>query len=225
MAREDIARNSLTSAERVLEQAILLDSQSAEGFHLLGFVYSKKGRLKKAILAFERALNLDPTHTDAAIALSSLYNDVGRYSDGAKVFSKTKQRLAGSAPGHDPRINQSLAERHYEQGLLYNRFERFQEAQHEFAKALNLGPGDLKYAVQMAKCLARIGDKEGAVTLLRKSVQAHPNHIDPKIQLGILYHSTQRLKEAQREWEEALALDPQNKSAQMYLSMLEYEPQ
>ena len=40
-----------------------------------------------------------------------------------------------------------------------------------------------------------------------------------------LYHSIQRLKEAQKEWQEALALEPENKSIQMYLSMYDYEPQ
>ena len=48
---------------------------------------------KKAILAFERALNLDPFHTEAAIALSSLYNDVGKYREGAAVFFKAKKRV------------------------------------------------------------------------------------------------------------------------------------
>jgi len=225
MAREDIGRNSLTSAEKTLEQAVLMNNQVAEAFHLLGYVYSKKGKFKKAILAFERSLNLDPFHTESAIALSSLYNDVGKYKEGAAVFFKTKRRLDRSAPGYDPRINQSLAQRHFELGLLYIRFERFQEAHHEFAKALNLQPENIACAVQMAKCLAKGGDKERAVDFLRKVVETSPKNVDVRVQLGILYHSTQRLSDAQREWQEALSLDPENKSAQMYLSMFEYESQ
>ena len=88
----------------------------------------------------------------------SLYNDVGRYKDGATVFFKAKKRLDRTLPGCDPRINQSLAERHYELGLLYMRFERFQEAHHEFAKALNLEPDNVDNAVQMAKCFAKSGE-------------------------------------------------------------------
>src|SRR6188472_2950988 len=117
IAKEDLARSSLTSAERTLEQAILLNNQVPEAFHLLGYVYSKRGKFKKAILAFQKALSLDPFHTEAAIALSSLYNDVGRYKEGAAVYYRTKKRLDRVAPGHDPRINQSLAQKHYELGL------------------------------------------------------------------------------------------------------------
>lgn len=225
LAKEDIARNSLSSAERTLEQAILMNNQVPDAFHLLGYVYSKKGKFKKAILAFERALGLDPFHTEAAIALSSLYNDVGRYKDGATVFFKAKKRLDRTLPGCDPRINQSLAERHYELGLLYMRFERFQEAHHEFAKALNLEPDNVDNAVQMAKCLAKGGEKERAIQFLKKTLETNPKSVDAKIQLGILYHSQQRVKDAHREWQDALSLDPDNKSAQMYISMLEYEPQ
>lgn len=224
LAREDVARNSLTSAEKTLEQAILMNSQSADAFYLLGFVYSKKGKFKKAILAFQKALHLDPTHTEAAIALSSLYNDVGRYKEGADVYQTAKKRLDRTLPGHDPKINKHLAEKHNELGALYMRNERFQEAYHEFTKALNLEPDNSATAIQMAKCLAKAGDKEGAVQFLKRTLARFPRHIEAKVQLGILLHSQQQLREARREWQEALALDPNNKSARMYLSMLEYEP-
>lgn len=224
MAQEDLARSSLNSAEKILEQAVLVNNQVPEVFHLLGHVYTKKGKFKKATLAFERALNLDPFHTEAAIALSSLYNDMGKYKEGAQVFSKTKKRLEKLQPGFDPRINKQLSERHAELGAFYIRYERFREAYHEFAKALNLEPDNLQFHLQMGKCLFRTGDKEGALALLRKAVEKHPKSPELKIQLGICYHTQKRLAEAQREWMEAQALDPENKMAQMYLSMLETEP-
>jgi tetratricopeptide (TPR) repeat protein len=224
LAREDLARNSLSTAEKSLEQAILLNNQVPDAFYLLGHVYTKKGKFKKAILSFDRALKLDPFHTEAAIALSSLYNDVGKYKEGAQVFYKTKKRLDHTLPGHDPRINKSLAQRHYELGLLYMRFERFQEAHHEFMKAYSLEPDNVLNAVQMAKCLSKSGDKEAAVNLLKKSIQDSPRSVEAKIQLGVLYHSQRRLRDAFREWQEALMLDPDNKSAQMYLGMMDGEP-
>jgi tetratricopeptide (TPR) repeat protein len=224
MAKEDISRNSLSSAERTLEQAILLNNRVPEAFHLLGYVYAKKGRFKKAILAFQKALQLDPFHTEAAIALSSLYNDVGRYKEGAQVFYKTKKRLDPQPPGFDPRINKSLALKHFEMGLLYSRFERYREAYHEFSKVVQLEPENATAAVQMAKCLSKVGDKAGAMSLLRKTLQQYPQNIDARLQLGILHHSQKNLREAQKEWQEALSIDPENKTVQMYLSMIDFEP-
>jgi tetratricopeptide (TPR) repeat protein len=225
IAKEDLSRSHLTAAERSLEQVILLNNQIPEAFYLLGNVYSKKGKFKKSMLAFQRALTLDPFHTEAAIALSSLYNDVGKYGEGAAVFQKTKKRLEKLPPGFDPRINQGLAKKHYELGTNYLRYERFLEAYHEFAKALNLEPEHVAAAVQMAKCLSKTGDKDGAVTLLRRALESNPKHVEAKVQLGILYHSQRKLREAYREWQEALSIDPENKSAQMYISMFEYEPE
>lgn len=221
LAREDIARNRLSSAEKTLAQAILLNNQVSDAFYLMGYVYSKTGKLKKAILAFERSLSMDPFHTEAAIALSSLYNDMGKYKEGASVFFKARRRLDRVLPGHDPKINQLLATKHHELGLLYLRFERFREAHDEFERVQQLDPGNVQAAVKMAVCLGRTGDKPAAVDLLKKLLEHHPKCIDAKIQLGILHHSLRNLQDAYREWQGALAIDPDHKGAQMYLSMIE----
>ncbi|MFM8315053.1 MAG: tetratricopeptide repeat protein [Deltaproteobacteria bacterium] len=223
LAREDINRNQISTAEKNLEQAILLNNQSPEAFHLLGNVYSKRGKFKKAILAFKKALLLDPAHTEAAIALSSLQNDVGNYKEAAMVYQNARKRLENTQPGFDPRINQGLAKSHFNLGMAYMKYERFLEAHHEFSKAFNLEPENIVSAIQMARCLSKTGNKEGALSLLKKALETQPKHVEAKIQLGILYHSLRKLKEAYREWKEALLLDPENKSAQMYLSMFDYE--
>lgn len=221
LAREDLARNRLTSAEKTLAQAILLNNQVSDAFYLMGYVYSKKGKLKKAILAFERALSMDPFHTEAAIALSSLYNDMGKYKEGASVYFKARKRLDRVLPGHDPRINQDLAKKHHDLGLAYMRYERFREAYEEFEKSQQLEPGNVNYPVKMAVCLGKTGDRAAAADLLQKLLQHHPKCIEAKIQLGILYHSLKKIQDAYREWQGALTIDPDHKSAQMYLSMIE----
>jgi tetratricopeptide (TPR) repeat protein len=223
LAKEELSRNQLSMAEKSLEQAILINNQVPDAYNLLGYIYSKKGKFKKAILAFERALQLDPFHTESAIALSSLYNDVGKYKEGAQIYFKTKKRLENVLPGFDPKINKTLSDKHYELGLFYLRFERFQEAHHEFAKTCALNSSHIQGHVQMARCLQKMGNKQGAIELLLKLLVIAPNNIDAKINLGILYHSQQRLSEAKKYWLEALSSDPENKSAQMYLSMLEQE--
>jgi len=223
LAREDIQRNQISTAEKNLEQAILLNNQSPEAFHLLGNVYSKRGKFKKAILAFKKALVLDPAHTEAAIALSSLQNDVGNYKEAAVIYQNARKRLEHTQPGFDPRINQGLAKGHFGLGMSYMKYERFLEAHHEFSKAFNLDSKNITSAIQMARCLSKTGSKEAALNLLKKAIETQPKHVEAKIQLGILYHSLRKLKEAYREWKEALLLEPENKSAQMYLSMFEYE--
>ena len=223
LAREDISRNQISTAEKNLEQAILLNNQSPEAFHLLGNVYTKRGKFKKAILAFKKALILDPSHTEAAIALSSLQNDVGNYKEAAAVYQTARKRLEHTQPGFDPRINQGLAKTHFNLGMSYIKYERFLEAHHEFSKAFNLDPTNIQSAIQMARCLSKTGNKEGALSLLKKALETQPKNVEAKIQLGILYHSLRKLKEAYREWKEALLLDPESRSAQMYLSMFEYE--
>jgi tetratricopeptide (TPR) repeat protein len=152
-----------------------------------------------------------------------LQNDVGNYKEAALVYQNARKRLEHTQPGFDPRINHGLSKSHYSLGMSYMKYERFLEAHHEFSKAFNLEPDNIQSAIQMARCLSKTGNKEGALNLLKKAIETSPKHVEAKIQLGILYHSLRKLKEAYREWKEALLLDPENKSAQMYLSMFEYE--
>ncbi len=221
LAREDVLRNRLSSAEKYLAQAILLNNQIPDAFYLMGMVYSKRGKLKKAILAFQKALTLDPCHTDAAIALSSLYNDMGKYSEGALIYQRAKKRLDRVLPGHDPRINRELSKKHAELGDSYLQYERFEEAHDEYEKAGLLDAQQVQYTVKRALCLSKLGSKTQAAELLSGLVQTHPDCVEARIQLGVLYHSLKKLTDAHREWQEALALNPDHKKAQMYLSMIE----
>lgn len=221
MAREDIARSNLSGAEKALEQVLAIDQRCSEAYHLLGCVYSKRGKFKKATVAFQNALHIDPFLTEAAIALSSLFNDVGKYREGAAVFYQAKKHLDKVPPGHDPKINRSLAQKHHELGLLYMRFERFAEANHEFNKALNLDPKNEAVSIQIAKSLAKLGDRGAAEAFLKQTIAQNPRSAEARIQLGILLHSKQQVREAQREWQDALLIDPTNRQAQMYLNMVD----
>lgn len=224
-AKEDLSRNSLGEAEKNLEQAISINNQCAEVFYLLGLVQVNKSKFHKALTSFEKALALDPFHTEAAIALSSLFNDMGKYREGAKVFFKTKKRLHRTSPGHDPIINQTLSKKHAELAKLYLQYERFEEAYHEYEKALSLNPDEMNYAVHMARCLSRVNRRGDAINFLKTILTKNQKSVEARVQLGILYHAEQRLRDALNEWQEALSLDPENRSAQMYLSMLQSHSQ
>src|SRR3954464_4297987 len=85
-ARELFAENKYRGAEPLLQQLILLNSKVPEVFQMLGTIYYDQGKFNKAIRSFKRALELDPTYTDASVGLSIIYNDLGRYEEGKEVF-------------------------------------------------------------------------------------------------------------------------------------------
>ena len=60
---------------------------------MLATIYYDKGQFSKAIKTFKRALEIDPTYTDASVGLSIILNDLGRYEEGKEVFQKAQKLL------------------------------------------------------------------------------------------------------------------------------------
>ena len=94
IARDYFRENKYNLAEPILNQLILKHAMSPEVFHMLGTIYYDQGKFNKAIRAFRRALELEPTFTDASVGLSIILNDLGKYEEGRKVFDEARDLLA-----------------------------------------------------------------------------------------------------------------------------------
>ncbi|MEZ4870905.1 MAG: tetratricopeptide repeat protein [Bdellovibrionales bacterium] len=90
-AKEYFNEGQYRQAEPLLNQIILRNSKNADVFHMLGTIFYDQGKFNKAIRSFKRALEIDPTFTDASVGLSIILNDLGKYDEGQKVFEEAKK--------------------------------------------------------------------------------------------------------------------------------------
>ena len=63
-----------------------VSSEKNTALHLQGTQYYLHGNLSKAIASFKKILADDPKHTDAAISLSIIYNDIGKYDEAKRIY-------------------------------------------------------------------------------------------------------------------------------------------
>ena len=68
-AKEHFEEGQYAQTESLLNQLILRNNKTPDVFFMLGTVYYNKGKFNKAIRAFKRALELDPSFTDASVGL------------------------------------------------------------------------------------------------------------------------------------------------------------
>src|ERR1051325_6937214 len=101
-ARDYFKENRYALAEPLLNQLILKNAKSPEVFQMLGTIYYDQGKFNKAIRAFKRALELEPTYTDASVGLSIILNDIGKYEEGRKVFEDARELLNKQSANEDP---------------------------------------------------------------------------------------------------------------------------
>lgn len=212
-------KNALLAFNEILE----VEKKVPEDvFFYLGNIFHEKGELGKAIKSFQRVLEINPNHTDAAISLSVLYNDIGRYEEAKKLFATADMRVKSSTSGVvDEHINKKFSYKHYELAEMYASYNRFEEALSEYDKAIKLDQTNHEVKLKLAKLYSKRGYISKAFETLKKLKQDDPTYFAGRIALGLLYYGNSNVVEAQIEWRGVLAQDPKNQEAMMYMKMSE----
>jgi len=104
-AREYFIDGNYKMAEPILQQMLLQNTRNPEVYQMLATIYYDKGQFSKAIKTFKRALEIDPTYTDASVGLSIILNDLGKYDEGKQVFVDAQDQLERKTGKNDPFID------------------------------------------------------------------------------------------------------------------------
>lgn len=222
-ARECFEKLEYKKAQVVLNEIIESDDRNVEAFFLLANIFHINGEIGKAVKAFNKVLLLNPEHTDAAISLSVLYNDIGQYEDARKVFETANERVKGHNKGtglsEDKHINKKFSSKHYEIADLYLSYNRYDEALFEYNKVIALDPENLEAKIKIAKVYAKKGFVSKAIEELRTLKNEEPSYAPARIALGVIHYGNGNILEAQTEWEKVLLKDPFHAEAGMYLNL------
>jgi tetratricopeptide (TPR) repeat protein len=223
-ARECFEKLEYKKSQIVLNEIIESDDRNVDALFLLANIFHINGEIGKAVKAFNKVLSLNPEHTDAAISLSVLYNDIGQYEDAKKVFDTANERVKGKNKGgsglmEDKHINKKFASKHYEIADLYLSYNRYDEALFEFNKVVGLDPENLEARIKIAKVYAKKGFVAKAIEELRNLKNEEPNYAPARIALGVIHYGNGNVLEAQSEWEKVLMKDPFHAEASMYMNL------
>jgi tetratricopeptide (TPR) repeat protein len=216
-ARQKFINGDYAHAEPMLHQLLMINNRIPEVFQILGTIYYDKGQFSKAIKHFQRALEIDPTYTDASVGLSLILNDLGRYEEGKQIFQSAQRALDEAKKRQaDPYIEEKLAKQHLQLGDMYFQYERFGEALEQFHKSfvLNQKP---EIKLKIIECYVKKGETDKAVRELKVFVKEQPQNSRAQIWLGLLLYNTKRVADAVDQWEKVLFRDPQNEEARKYL--------
>lgn len=220
-AREAFIDGNYKEAEPLLEQPSLQKSMNPEVFQMLATIYYNRGQFNKAIKTFKKALEVDPTYSDAAVGLSILLNDIGKYDEAKKVFAQAQalldQKKQKAAAG--PNIDEKFATKHIELGDLYLQHKRFDAAAEQYTKAQQLSKNKADIAMLIAECFVQAGSKDKAIRELKTILQLNVKLIAPRLKLGLILYNSNMIAEAVDQWENVLRLEPRNDEALRYLKM------
>lgn len=220
-AKDAFQKNDLKTASLFLNEIIEQNPNATEAFFYLANVFHVRGELGKAIKAFSRVLELDPHHTDAAISLSVIYNDIGKYEEAKAIFEKANNQVKNTQQQglSDPHLNKKFSLKHYELAEMYASYGRVDEALFEYNKAITLDPDNLEIRIKVAKTYTKKGFTSKAFEELKRLKNEQPGYMPARIALGLLYYGNGNIIEAQAEWQNVLSREPSHPEAIMYISL------
>ena len=218
--QKKIAERNYVEADSLIANGINHEPDNADFYYLRGILRSYQGKLTQSIDDLKYCLKTDSKHTDAAVCLSIILNDIGHYEEAKKVFEQANQSVFLKQVGDDTQVDQKFAVKHFELGDLYFRHRRFDESIEEYNKALILDPANTETRVKRAKAFAKKGFLTRAIQDLQQLKVERPQSTMVGVQLGLLHYSQGNTLDAQIEWEAVLEIDPVNREATAYLDLL-----
>jgi len=218
-ARNHFIQGNYKMAEAILNQLVLNQTKNPEVFQMLATIFYDRGQFNKAIRTFKRALEIDPTYTDASVGLSIILNDLGRYEEGKKVFEEAQRLLDQRKAQSDPYLDEKLASKHEELADLYFQYKRYQEALEQLLKAQKLSARKAEITLRIADCYTHLGEETKAIRDLKNLIREYPNFLAARMRLANIYYSLNQVVEATEMWESVLARDPNHQEAAKRLRM------
>jgi tetratricopeptide (TPR) repeat protein len=193
----------------------------ADVLNMMGVIHHADGRFSSAIEMFKRALSINPRYTEAIMNLAVLYNDLGQYDDAKKLYQQRKHIPKVKGQAIEPVLRGKLSNLHASIGDIYRSAGVHKLAIDEFEKALKLNPTYVDIKNKLGQSLREDGQTSKALKVLKEATKAKSGYAPARIQLGLTYYAMGKISEAKKEWKAALAKDPGNDYATMYLRLIE----
>ena len=239
-AYEAFQQGNLASARDQLIQVLKLRTDIPEAHNLLGVVYDRMGNGEKARQHFEVALKLNPDFLEVRSNLAQHLVSRGNLQAALKLVHKefkepdvhylmvmALRRKKAYSKALEHALETTRLYPDYPLTHLYAATElqfrgELQQAQGHFEKAATLGEGVPKVQIAarfgLASTLAKKGDYEAAMPLLRSIISSNPNDIDARLELGNIFFKTRAYADAIKLAEEIVSMDAQERRAHFLLS-------
>jgi TolB-like protein/Flp pilus assembly protein TadD len=184
------------------------DDPDAYERYLRGLFYWNKRtaeNLKRAIVKFQQAADIDPTYTLAYVGLADCYALLEEF---AGIPSSETLPKARDAALRALQIDDSLAEAHTSLGFINMNSWQFQEAEKEFKRGIELNPNYPTAHHWYSEYLISMGRMDEAMAEIKRAQQLDPLSPIISINVGRLHDLKSNLDAAVTEYEKVIELNP-----------------
>ena len=192
----------------------------ADVHYMVGTLLEHTGDLGSAAESLREALRLNPTYTEAMVALASIYERLGEFERSRALAERVAALALPTAGALDATTRGKLANLEAELADVYRAAGAFSDAIEAYRKALDRCPGfhDIRY--RLAVTLREAGLPDRALAELARVRRGNPDFLDAVVQCGLTLYTLGRTEEAIAEWRSVVERDRSREDARMYLRMV-----
>ena len=186
----------LVQSEASCREALALDFDHGDAWHLSGIIAGQTGRLDEAIARLEQALRVRPNWPEVLNSLGLALKEQGRSDE---AIARYRQALDLVPEGREILFNIGTAcldQRHPREAIAY------------FERAVQIKPVSPEVLYNFGNALKEIGDYEAAVARFTQAVDLKPDYYQALHNLGNALKEGGRVGEAIVRYRDAVRVKP-----------------
>lgn len=204
-----------TRVEQWARQWLQASSRDPEGFRWLARASHSLHKLERAAYAYNRVLDYIPGDKEARNFFEEYPSTSSR--DTAEKSSDSEEiNFIGSRESLSPKERKDLANAEYTLGQKYMGLRLFAMAAERFEQSFHWSPSE-NAALECGRAYHAAKETHKAVRFLRDQILESQNWVEGRVLLGRILYDLGQLNSAQKEWQQALKIEPENRTALDYL--------
>lgn len=214
-----IKAGQLEAAERFIRSLLSEKPNDAKLFNQLALVKFSDGLFSDAIIAWQQAVEIDPTLYTSVYSLAILCCDLGYYKEAEKLIVDYQKHQESSRLTNIG--TQIIIDAYLKNAEYYLTNQNYNEATAEVFRALKLDEKNKKSHLLLGKIYFQQQKWQEALKAFEAAAQYNPDSCDTLNWLAIAYMRNGRKQVAVNYWEKVLTIDPQNLVASSYLKLIQ----
>jgi tetratricopeptide (TPR) repeat protein len=154
----------------------------------------RAGDKEKALIEFQRAIEINPNLTTAYMGMADIYRMDGDYE-------RAEMRYAQAA-----RVDSKDFGAQFYDGLMLHLLKRLTDAVQAYLRALSIKPEDFRANLNLATAYYQLDENTQALPYAKKAVTLNKNDGPARLNLGAIYAALGRHQEAVNEYQQAAEL-------------------
>jgi tetratricopeptide (TPR) repeat protein len=195
-AAQDSVSGQIDAGIAKVREVLAADSEVIEAYTMLGNMNVKAHRLPDAIVAYQKALALDPEHEGAAWSLALAYLEAGKLEEARAGFERVRQL--------NPRDARPL----YQLAGLSVRRGDFAGAAETLEKGLPLASDRSAFLVKLGEARLELKQLDAAQKALLEASKLKPDQSMAHYDLGLLYEARGQWRDASTAYQAEIAISP-----------------